>query len=849
MSRSNKESTPPATRDGWVAGISHISNPPLVSLVLINWNYAAYVGHAISSIKSQDYTNLEVLIVDNGSTDSSRSVIADSVGDSRQIRVLHLDENLGQLGAFLHVFNLIRGEFVSIVDADDIICPHYVSSHLQVHLALPSSLAFTSSNVVEITADGRTLTGGYAAFGTTRQPVSRGLRPIGSALRLSTISDDDYLQLDRSTSTYSGGASWMWGPGTANMYRRSVLALAHQEPKDRVYFRAADSYFNYLCHAFGGSALIDRHLSAYRVHDKNYFAERESVHNLRKGRLECQARHGQERRELIHFLFERAEHFEPLLSKKRYWEIVCQFAGGLRKRSGKFRSNPASLQLFIDNYESLRLAFGETYLLSKLRQLLSGDDLWTVIRRVHGGSVPFRLRLDLWKRRGGPVRARTAHAVKRVAELVKASSTGKSAISPPKVKNEPTAASQQATVGFGPAASVSVDPPIFMTGIAFEEHLGIAPEFGRIHGSLPAGFLIYPCWTIEDRDRSTAIIAAAKAHNEKYPAHELVFLCNTAAERDVLATAGLVAHFLNKNFAVSETTFRPLNGIEVEFDAIYNARFDLMKRHELARGILRVAYLSYEDSTNSVEMSAKGRELLAKVLAKHPHHVLLNSIENGLPVRLSPEDVNVALNRAAVGLCLSSVEGSNYASMEYMLAGLPVVSTPSLGGREVYFDHEYCTICEANPSAVREAVATLKARNIPRDYIRSRTLAKIEPARQSFLSHIDDLRQRLGGERRHHEGIWPFGTSEFLKWKTFKEHISDFNDARRSLRRDKIDHVDPHIEQLLTNVDGIQMQLPELRTILGSDPIPSWLLATSFRLRKRLSHVGTDQPGWDNSVP
>ena len=49
----------------------------------------------------------------------------------------------------------------------------------------------------------------------------------------------------------------MWGPGTSNMYRRSVMALAHQEPKDRAYFRAADSYFNRLCHAFGGCALID----------------------------------------------------------------------------------------------------------------------------------------------------------------------------------------------------------------------------------------------------------------------------------------------------------------------------------------------------------------------------------------------------------------------------------------------------------------------------------------------------------------------------------------------------------------------------------------------------------------
>lgn len=241
----------------------------------------------------------------------------------------------------------------------------------------------------------------------------------------------------------------------------------------------------------------------------------------------------------------------------------------------------------------------------------------------------------------------------------------------------------QARAEFGPSALLSEDPPIFLTGIAFEEYLGIAPAFGRTNGSLPAAFLIYPTWTIEDRRRSAAVIAAAKAHIEKYPTHELVFPCNTAAEQHVLSSAGLEAHFLNKNFTVSETIFRPLPGVEVEFDAIYNARIDPDKRHELAQEIPRVAYLSYVDSTLSAEAKRKQQETLAGMLTRRPHHVLLNRIEDGLPVRLPREEVNAALNRAAVGLCLSSVEGSNYASMEYMLAGLPVVSTPSVGGRDV----------------------------------------------------------------------------------------------------------------------------------------------------------------------
>ena len=227
--------------------------------------------------KGQDYPSLEVVIVDNGSTDESRDVIAKHVEADSRFRIIALEQNLGQLGAFLDIFPLLNGEFVTIVDADDVLFSNFLSSHLQVHLALPSSVALTSSNVVEMTADTRALTGAHTSFGSRGEPITRGLRPADAALRLSTISDVDYLQLARSTSTHVSWGGWIWGPGTSNMYRRSILALVHQQPKDRTYFRAADSYLNPLCHVLGGTALIDRQLSAYRVHGANYFAARKSV--------------------------------------------------------------------------------------------------------------------------------------------------------------------------------------------------------------------------------------------------------------------------------------------------------------------------------------------------------------------------------------------------------------------------------------------------------------------------------------------------------------------------------------------------------------------------------------------
>lgn len=58
-----------------------------------------------------------------------------------------------------------------------------------------------------------------------------------------------------------------------------------------------------------------------------------------------------------------------------------------------------------------------------------------------------------------------------------------------------------------------------------------------------------------------------------------MFLCNTAAERELLARGGLNAHLLNKNFTVADAIFRPLADTQIEFDALDNARLDPRKRH------------------------------------------------------------------------------------------------------------------------------------------------------------------------------------------------------------------------------------------------------------------------------
>jgi glycosyltransferase involved in cell wall biosynthesis len=101
---------------------------PLVSVLINNYNYARYLEAAIDSALQQTYRNVEVVVVDDGSTDNSLEVIA-SYGD--RIRSV-IKENGGQGSAFNAGFAVCRGEIVSLLDADDWFMPEKIAEIVEV---------------------------------------------------------------------------------------------------------------------------------------------------------------------------------------------------------------------------------------------------------------------------------------------------------------------------------------------------------------------------------------------------------------------------------------------------------------------------------------------------------------------------------------------------------------------------------------------------------------------------------------------------------------------------------------------------------------------------------------------
>jgi hypothetical protein len=101
-----------------------MTQSPLVSVVINNYNYQRYVGEAIESALRQDYHPVEVVVVDDGSTDGSVDVIQKY--DDHIVMILQ--QNNGQGSAYNAGFVGCRGEFVIFLDADDRIKSNAVST-------------------------------------------------------------------------------------------------------------------------------------------------------------------------------------------------------------------------------------------------------------------------------------------------------------------------------------------------------------------------------------------------------------------------------------------------------------------------------------------------------------------------------------------------------------------------------------------------------------------------------------------------------------------------------------------------------------------------------------------------
>ncbi|NJM68810.1 MAG: glycosyltransferase [Scytonema sp. RU_4_4] len=100
-----------------------MKHKPLVSILINNYNYGRFISEAIDSALNQTYPHIEVIVVDDGSTDNSREII----NNYKDKIIPVLKDNGGQASAFNAGFAATKGDIICILDADDIALPEKVT--------------------------------------------------------------------------------------------------------------------------------------------------------------------------------------------------------------------------------------------------------------------------------------------------------------------------------------------------------------------------------------------------------------------------------------------------------------------------------------------------------------------------------------------------------------------------------------------------------------------------------------------------------------------------------------------------------------------------------------------------
>ncbi|MCQ2577026.1 MAG: glycosyltransferase family 2 protein [Treponema sp.] len=101
---------------------------PLVSVIIPNYNRCDDLHNCLDSIINSDYSNIEIIVVDNNSTDNSKHMIDVYVHDYKNVKALYLEENLMAAGGRNAGIGISSGDYLLFVDSDNIIDTKMISN-------------------------------------------------------------------------------------------------------------------------------------------------------------------------------------------------------------------------------------------------------------------------------------------------------------------------------------------------------------------------------------------------------------------------------------------------------------------------------------------------------------------------------------------------------------------------------------------------------------------------------------------------------------------------------------------------------------------------------------------------
>jgi glycosyltransferase involved in cell wall biosynthesis len=167
---------------------------PLVTIIMCVYNAGEYLRPSLLSILGQTYHNLDIVIVDDGSTDGCFDSVSDLLTDTR-IRVYH-QENATRPVALNRALDRARGEFYAIQDGDDISHSTRIEKQVRVLLDQPHLAAVFCGN--ELIVNGKAMAPTFASKGISecKRDIERFQMPAHDPTGMFRISLVDGLRYD-----------------------------------------------------------------------------------------------------------------------------------------------------------------------------------------------------------------------------------------------------------------------------------------------------------------------------------------------------------------------------------------------------------------------------------------------------------------------------------------------------------------------------------------------------------------------------------------------------------------------------------------------------------------------------
>lgn len=291
-----------------------ISNP-LVSVLINNYNYARYLPDAIESVLTQTYKNVEIVVVDDGSLDESRDLIA-AYAKRHSTIIPIFQQNGGQAAAYNAAVTKASGEILCFLDSDDVWLPEKIATVVESH---------TTHDFVQ-------------------HDLIRSGKPHFCHLA---------ARFDRSHVFREFGYYYVFAPSSALSLTRAIANRIFPMPEEG--FRiCADAFVAQMATALAGVHMIDKTLGIYRIHESNLWARRKIRKNDRE--LTCSYALDMVNRKLFSYGLPPVP-FHNLLMRHRLLKEVMQIEKGRTYYIYGTGSMAESLADIIEHENGTTLAF------------------------------------------------------------------------------------------------------------------------------------------------------------------------------------------------------------------------------------------------------------------------------------------------------------------------------------------------------------------------------------------------------------------------------------------------------------------------------------------------------------